>query len=89
MTRYVDLFGRECEEPRGGNTSRRVVRTLADELRALRAWMRKKDADPLHGWTPCGRAHSQVCKGSLAREHAVGARLWREYLKRRAEASRQ
>lgn len=44
---------RDIEPKRSGvPASQPRVSTLADELRALRAWMRKRAVDPWHGWHP-------------------------------------
>lgn len=42
-------------------TSAPKVRTLADELKALRAEQAKRDRDPLYKWHPCTGAHCD-CK---------------------------
>lgn len=45
--------------PRPIMASPAKVRTLADEISALRAYMKARDANPFHGWRPCSGVHCQ------------------------------
>lgn len=85
----ADLFGNETKLSfRDVGHWSPSERTLVDELETLRAYMAKRDVDPLHNWNPCRGGTRCQCRPGLTAEHAVGRRLWRESLKRRVTTSR-
>lgn len=57
---YCDLFGRVCDAPTDCGYGWRPKRgDIRDELRALRAWMAKRDKDPWHGFNWSWRVYSE------------------------------
>ena len=49
--RYRNLFGHECAPPTDAGYGWRPKKgDIRNELRAMRAWMAKRDRDPWHGW---------------------------------------
>jgi hypothetical protein len=74
---HPSLFGGDVWIPKKPRAQARVV-TLAQELRALRAWMYKRDRNPWHGWKPCARKATIIIKGRVhvCCDQVAGARLW-------------
>jgi len=49
----LNLWGEECCEADDAFHYHPHRQTLADELRCLRTFMKKRDQDPFAGWHPC------------------------------------